>query len=207
MSEPRRPTTKLGRKRDPRLDSIPPSRGEERAFRRTSDIPAAAPTGAVVGKMRDPSARIAQLEQDLARERAERTAEADLLGQILARATQAEARVSLLEQSLARANEERAIAEGQLQAARAELERLLADAKATFDATNSLLPSPVGERRRDSRPVLQAARTLALELLQSIEAALEREPPSSSRSTPSHRPQRDSQRPRVPTLRPKTGRS
>lgn len=185
MSEPRRPTTKLGRRRDPRAESVPPGR------RLTQPELGAV----VVGKMKDPTARVAQLEQELARERAERTAEADLMGQILARATQAEARVRLLEEALARANEERAIAEAQLQSTRAELEQLLADAKATFDAGASLLPAVAGERRSDSRPALQAARSLAAELLQSIDAALgrDREPTS--------------QRARVPTLRPKAGRS
>jgi chromosome segregation ATPase len=174
------------------MDSVPPERSEERAFQRRgsqSDIPA---VGAVVGKIKDPTVRLAQLERELATERAERTAEADLMGQILARATQAEARVSLLEQSLARANEERAIAEGQLQSARAELDRFLADTKASFDANNSLLPSPVSDRRFQSRPQLHAARALAAELLHSIDAALGNEPAS--------------QRPRVPTLRPKAGR-
>lgn len=193
MSEPRRPTTKLGRKRDPRIDSVPPERSEERAFQRRasqSDIPV---VGQPIGKMKDPTMRVAQLEEELARERAERTAEADLMGQILARATQAEARVSLLEQSLARANEERAVAEGQLHTTRAELDRFLAETKAKFDTDNSLLPSPVSDRRFQSRPQLQAARALAHELLQSIDAALAQEPPS--------------QRPRVPTLRPKAGRS
>lgn len=189
MSESRRPTTKVGRRRDPRLDSLPPDRPEERVvLRRAShpDLPAAR----VIGKVRDPAARIAELEDALAQERAERAAEADLLGQILARATQAEGRVSLLEQSLARANEERAIAEGQLQSARAELERLLADAKASFD-TQSLVTAVASERRFDSRPQLQAVRALAADLLQSVDALMRTSP---------------SQRPRAPTVRPK-GRS
>lgn len=200
MSESRHPTTKLGRRRDPRLDTLPPDRPEERVvLRRTSrsGLPAARvigkvtdPAARVIGKVTDPSARLAELERELAQERAERTAEADLLGQILARATQAEGRVALLEQSLARANEERAVAEGQLQSARTELERLLADAKASFD-TNNLVTAVASERRFESRPQLQAVRALAADLLQSVDALMRASP---------------SQRPRAPTVRPK-GRS
>jgi len=91
MSEPRRPTTKLGRRRDPRAESVP-------AGRRLTQPELGA---VVVGKMKDPTARVAQLEQELARERAERTAEADLMGQILARATQAEAALKAAEEALA----------------------------------------------------------------------------------------------------------
>lgn len=189
MSESRHPTTKLGRRRDPRLDTLPPDGPVERVvLRRTSR--SGLPAARVIGKVTDPADRLAQIEAELAQERAERTAEADLLGQILARATQAEGRVALLEQSLARANEERAIAEGQLQSARTELERLLADAKASFD-THNLVTAVASERRFESRPQLQAVRALAADLLQSVDALMRASP---------------SQRPRAPTVRPK-GRS
>ena len=158
-------------------------------------------------RSKDPVGRIADLESELAHERAERAAEADLLGQILARATQAEARVKILEQTLARVNEERALAEAQLQAVRAEIDGLLADRKAAYkEQTSSLEPT----RGSDSKPQLRAMRALAHELLQKLDtvlaAGVSRPPPS---RPPSSRP--GSERPassqgKRPTMRPRAGR-
>lgn len=158
-------------------------------------------------RAKDPVGRIADLENELAHERAERAAEADLLGQILARATQAEARVKILEQTLARVNEERTLAEAQLQAVRAEIDSLLADKKATYKEQTSSLES----RATDSKPQLRAMRALAHELLQKLDTVLavagaSRPPPS---HPPSSRP--GSERPassqgKRPTMRPRAGR-
>lgn len=154
----------------------------------------------------DPQERVLELEAELTRERAERTAEADLMGQILARATQAEARVKILEQTLARVNEERALAESQLQTVRAELERLHGDRKDAYALqTSSLDPKP------DNRPQLRAMRSLVLDLLQVLDTVLmqgvsDRPPPPSSRPKGSERP-RASNRPGIPTVRPRPNRT
>ncbi len=221
MTDQRRPTARFGRRnRDPRVDdSVPPTREAEKIERLPTprhrrptapDLPIVAPLAV---RSKDPVGRIADLENDLARERAERAAEADLLGQILARATQAEARVKILEQTLARVNEERALAEAQLQAVRAEIDQLLADRKATYTAQTSSLETP---RASDSRPQLRAMRALAHELLQSLDSVLgpsvsrpppSRPPPSSSRGPGpgSDRPGSSSPAKRA-TLRPRAGR-
>ncbi len=150
-----------------------------------------------------PTGRVSDLESELQHERAERAAEADLLGQILARATQAEARVKILEQTLARVNEERAMAEAQLQAVRAEIDGLLADRKATYTAQTSSLSEP--PRASDSRPQLRAMRSLAHELLSTLDTILtagaSKPPPSSSRSPTSDLPA--SSQGRRPTARPR----
>lgn len=220
MSDQRRPTQRFGRRtKDPRVDDSAPPPRDEHVDRPRSDPPL--PTARRAGKktdaelhavaapppsirQKDPAGRIADLESELAHERAERAAEADLLGQILARATQAEARVKLLEQTLARVNEERALAEAQLQAVRAEIDGLLADKKAVYTAQKDSL----ADGRGDSRPQLRAMRSLAQELLQSLDSILgggvSRPPPSSSGSSPtSDRPSSQGKR---PTVRPR-GRS
>lgn len=219
MSDQRRPTARFGRRtKDPRSDdSSPPPREPEHVDRPRSDPPrragrktdaelhaVAAPPPSI--RTKDPAGRITDLESELAHERAERAAEADLLGQILARATQAEARVKILEQTLARVNEERALAEAQLQAVRAEIDGLLADKKATYTAATASL-SETG-RAGDSRPQLRAMRSLAQELLQSLDTILgsagaSRPPPSSGTPT-SDRPA--SSQGKRPTLRPRAGR-
>jgi hypothetical protein len=218
MSDQRRPTARFGRRtNDPRVDeSVPPTREPERVDRPASDRPTArgrktdAELHAVAAsppsiRSKDPVGRITDLESELAHERAERAAEADLLGQILARATQAEARVKILEQTLARVNEERAMAEAQLQAVRAEIDGLLADKKATYTAQTSSLAEP--SRGPDSRPQLRAMRSLAQELLQSLDSILGSgvsRPPPSSGSPASDRPA--SSHGKRPTLRPRAGR-
>jgi hypothetical protein len=220
MSDQRRPTARFGRRanKDPRVDdSVPPTREPEKIDRRSDrpsprtrrtapDLPVVAVPASIRNK--DPLGRIADLESELARERAERAAEADLLGQILARATQAEARVKILEQTLARVNEERTLAEAQLQAVRAEIDALLADRKAAYTAqTSSLEPT----RGSDSRPQLRAMRALANELLQSLDTVLAasatRPPPSKPPSKPPSSRGQGSDRPaKRPTLRPRAGR-
>ena len=156
-------------------------------------------------RSKDPLGRIADLENELAHERAERAAEADLLGQILARATQAEARVKILEQTLARVNEERTLAEAQLQAVRAEIDSLLADKKATYKEQTSSLE----QRATDSKPQLRAMRALAHELLQKLDMVLavgaSRPPPSKPPSSPGSERPASSQGKR-PTMRPRAGR-
>jgi phage shock protein A len=85
MSEQRRPTTKLGRaKRDPRVDSVPPSGRTKESKRPDPPIEA---TGGDID---------------------------ELLGRLLARATQAEVHAQHLEQTLARLNEERVVLEARM---------------------------------------------------------------------------------------------
>jgi hypothetical protein len=198
MSDPRKPTTKLGRqRRDPRTESVPPSRQTEEILlraRRKSDsgLPAVLPERGLRGAA--PPARVEtrrgpSLEEELDRERAERAAEADLMGQILARATQAEARVRVLEQSLARVNEERVLAESQLAAVRAELEEVLRANKASYDAQSHALGERAPDSRADHRAELRAARSLAAELLASLDAVLAGKTPSRD-GVPSQRPRR-----------------
>lgn len=197
MAEQRRPTARIGRRsKDPRIDSVPPTREPEAVSLPPSERSAIGrlrkPDGAVqVQEQPEPiivqkggSVRVRELEGELANERAERAAEADLLGQILARATQAEARVKLLEQTLARVNEERAMAEAQLQTLRGEIDRLLADRKSSYEEQSAALAD---SRATDSKPHLRAMRTLAQELLQTLDALLgghPSRPPSSSHSRP-----------------------
>jgi phage shock protein A len=87
MSEQRRPTARLGKKRDPRADSLPPSarKGTE-SKRDGAGAAEAAPVSDVD----------------------------ELLGRLLARATQAEVHAQHLEQTLARLNEERVILEARM---------------------------------------------------------------------------------------------
>lgn len=86
MSEQRRPTARMGRKRDPRVDSVPPSARKLPESKR--DV--AAVEGAGAGDVDE------------------------LLGRLLARATQAEVHAQHLEQTLARLNEERVILEARI---------------------------------------------------------------------------------------------
>ena len=200
------------RKRDPRMDTDPPSgnapdSASARQRKATQKELHAIVAPAVAIRAKDPHARIAEIEAELTKERAERTAEADLMGQILARATQAEARVKILEQTLARVNEERTLAESQLQTVRAELEGLLADRTDVYTQTRTSLDS-----KPDTRPQMRAMRSLVLELLQVLDGVLTQgnsDHPAlpSVRAKPSDRPRasdrpRGSDRPRVPTVRP-----
>ncbi len=88
MSEQRRPTQRVGRvKRDPRADSIPPSRGRGPESKRPETL----------GVEGAPAADVDEL-----------------LGRLLARATQAEVHAQHLEQTLARLNEERIVLEARV---------------------------------------------------------------------------------------------
>ena len=87
MSEQRRPTQKLGRaKRDPRVDSVPPS-GRSKDSKRPEALAIEGASGGDID---------------------------ELLGRLLARATQAEVHAQHLEQTLARLNEERVVLEARM---------------------------------------------------------------------------------------------
>lgn len=186
----RRSTQKFGRvRRDPRTDSVPPAAIEERL----SD-PAPRMTGRPMPRVSVPVAKgrmsvgptLSELEGQLAKERAERAAEAGQIGQLLARATQAEARVKQLEGLVARLIEQRAELEGevtrqrhsfaaQLMEQRQALETLAAAAKPTRNKLTGKLESVAS---------LTSVRTMATELLRLLEKIDEREGVRPSRRPP-----------------------
>lgn len=173
MSEIRRPTTRLGRKKDPRVDTVPPptpkrsvpppSRG------RTSEgLLPRVDGGRKFGE--EPKTNpMNRLEDLLAREKAEREADADKIGELLVRATRAEAerqklleRVADLEAKLSATERDKATLEGQVTG---------------------------GRRKHDSVPTLATARAIAGELARVLERIRDKPsqtdlpaPKSSSRS-------------------------
>ncbi len=198
----RRSTQKFGRvRRDPRTDSVPPAAIEERLS--DSSLPPRLPNRPAprislpVARPRGPAPTLSELEGQLAKERAERAAEAGQIGQLLARATQAESRVKQLEALVAKLIEQRAELEGevvrqrhsfaaQLMEQRQALEHLAAAAKPQRNKLTGKLESVAS---------LQSVRTMATELLRLLERIDERE---GDRNKPVRRPS-DPVRKRVPS--------
>jgi phage shock protein A len=142
MSEQqRRPTARFGRtKRDPRVDSVPPSSRAKEG--RAPESKHAAPVDGVPAGDID-----------------------ELLGRLLARATQAEVHAQHLEKTLARLNEERAILEARM----AELVRQLDDAD-TVRASLEVQAKTVNQSRRtDGPPTLAYVRSMAAELVRALD--------------------------------------
>jgi hypothetical protein len=152
MSEIRRPTTKLGRKKDPRVDTVPPPPAKrEPASQRGRPSEGMLPRvdGRRFSADEPKTSPMTRLEDLLAREKAEREADADKLGELLARATRAEAereklldRLSDMEAKLNSVERERAALESQLAG---------------------------GRRKHDSAPTLATARAIAGELARVLE--------------------------------------
>jgi len=155
MSEQRRPTARLGRaRRDPRVDSVPPS-GRARGGDSKRPEPLTA-DGA-------PAADVDEL-----------------LGRLLARATQAEVHAQHLEQSLARLNEERAVLEARVN----ELTRLLDDADTQRASLEAQLRTTNATRRTDGPVTLAYVRSMAAELVRALDRVVPRTPSSSDLPAP-----------------------
>src|SRR5262245_34909944 len=108
MSEQqRRPTIRVGRRRDPRAETLPPAESK------SSLPPAAGSRRSLTPGEREPGRyrrRATEPPEALAR-----AADADeMMGRLLARATQAETRVRALEQVVARLNEDRLLLEARI---------------------------------------------------------------------------------------------
>ena len=180
MSEQRRPTTRLGRKRDPRAESVPPS------SRKSPD--------SVPPSNRKPERPERKAEAELALERADSGADMDeVLGRLLARATQAEVRAQHLEQTLARMNEERVVLEARL----SELVRQLDDADTSRGSLEAQMRSMGHSRRQDGPVTLAYVRSMAAELLRALDRV------TAVRATPSDlpmaRPPSEAPTPRPPS--------
>jgi hypothetical protein len=210
---PRRTTQKLGRvRRDPRTDSVPPAAIEERIS--DSNLPPRL-SGRPLPRISVPVASsqrpraglsLSELEAQLAKERAERAAEAGQIGQLLARATQAEARVKQLESLVEKLIEQRAELEGevtrqrhsfaaQLMEQRQALEHLAAAAKPQRNKVTGKLESVAS---------LTSVRTMATELLRLLERIDERENKSIRRPSEPTRKRSPSQPDTIPPARPRS---
>ncbi len=147
MSEQRRPTQRVNRvKRDPRTDSIPPSRGRGPESKRPE-------TSALDG-----TGAAADVDE--------------LLGRLLARATQAEVHAQHLEQTLARLNEERIVLEARV----AELQRLLVDADTERASLEAQVRTTNASRRTDGPVTLAYVRSMAAELVRALDRVGHRPP-------------------------------
>jgi chromosome segregation ATPase len=180
MSEQRRPTIRLGKKKDPRADSVPPSNRKRDSLR-----------GAEIKPVE------IQIDGDaLTRERADAGGDIDeLLGRLLARATQAELRAQQLEQTVARMNEERAILDARL----AECVRHLDEADTQRAALEAQLTAEQAQQpRRDSPVTLAYVRQMTAELLRAIDRIA---PRVSYSDIPTPHPPSD-----LPTPRSRSGR-
>jgi phage shock protein A len=154
MSDQRRPTARFGRaKRDPRVDSVPPSvqRKESKDGRGPESKRDALAVDGVAGGDID-----------------------ELLGRLLARATQAEVHAQHLEQTLSRLNEERAILEARM----TELVRQIDDADTMRASLEAQVKTVNSSRRTDGPVTLAYVRSMAAELVR----ALDRVTPRSSQS-------------------------
>lgn len=166
MSEVRRPTTRLGRKKDPRTDTLPPARAMSDSL-----LPRVEP----LRKFPTEEARTgrsARLEELLAREKAERDSDADKMGALLARATEAElsaknalATMKKLEARVAELEKENAALETQM---------------AVFRRGGR----PTMPERHDSVPTLATARSLATELGKVLDKIASRDKDRSDLPTP-----------------------
>jgi phage shock protein A len=141
MSEQqRRPTARFGRtKRDPRVDSVPPS--------------SRAKDGRISESKRDAVDGVPAGDID------------ELLGRLLARATQAEVHAQHLEQTLARLNEERAILEARM----ADLVRQLDDADTMRASLEVQAKTVNQSRRADGPATLAYVRSMAAELVRALD--------------------------------------
>ena len=174
MSEQRRPTLRMGRKRDPRADSVPPSARKADAKRDGTDAAAVAVAAGATGGDID-----------------------ELLGRLLARATQAEVHAQHLEQTLARLNEERVMLEARL----SELVRQLDDADTQRASLEAQLRSTNTSARRTEAPITLAyVRSMATELVRALDRLQMRGTPS---EVPTPRPPSDLPTPRPRSDRPR----
>ena len=167
---------RLGRKRDPRMESTPPSARKPPAPDSKRDGVEDADAIAVASQGGDID---------------------ELLGRLLARATQAEVHAQHLEQTLARLNEERAILESRL----ADLVRQLDDADTQRASLEAQVKMTSATRRTDAPVTLAYVRSMAAELVRALDRiqAPRMTPPVSDLPTP--RPPSD-----IPTPRPRTER-
>jgi len=150
MSEQRRPTVRMGRKRDPRADSVPPS-GRKADAKRDDGPPSSDKQQGSGGDIDE------------------------LLGRLLARATQAEVHAQHLEQTLARLNEERVVLEARM----AELVRQLEDADTQRASLEAQLKTTSPAARRTEAPVTLAyVRSMAAELVRALDRLQMRGTPS-----------------------------
>ena len=170
MSDYRRPTTRLGRKKDPRVDTVPPAPPKGRMSEQL--IPKVEPLKRFPDEAR--TGRSARLEELLAKERAERDAEADRFGELLARATAAEAsikdaltQVAALESRLRELEREKAALESQIAVMR-----------------KGGKPTQAEGTRHDSVPTLATARAMASELNRVLDKIATREGRSSVTDLP-----------------------
>ena len=197
----RRPTQKLPRtRRDPRSDdSIPPPK-EERL-----NVSAPVPKGAVrttlTGRGTMPPSRSMtpkaasvrvrgeSVEEQLARERAERASDADHMGQLIARAIKAEARNKQLEDMVARLNDERAKLEAEFRLAKRAFAEQLAEQRSALE--NFTPEAKTGRSKTIGKmeaPSISNARNVATELVRLLERLSDAPPssraPTSRRDTP-----------------------
>jgi len=196
----RRPTQKLPRtRRDPRIDSVPPPK-EER-LHTSAPVPRGAarttltgrgtmpPSRSLTPKAQSVRARAETVEEQLARERAERASDADHMGQLIARAIKAEARARQLEDMVGRLNDERARLEAEFQSAKRAFAEQLSEQRAALE---SFTPEPKTGRTKTlgkiEPPSISNARTVATELVRLLERLSDTPPssrtPSSRRDTP-----------------------
>lgn len=176
MSEQRRPTLRLGRKRDPRSDSVPPSARKSPEGKRDGAPAASAADGA------PPSGAGNDIDE--------------LLGRLLARATQAEVHAQHLENTLARLNEERVVLEARM----AELVRQIDDADTQRASLEAQLKSTSSARRTEAPVTLAYVRSMAAELVRALDRLQMRVTPS---DLPTPRPPSDLPTPRPRSDRPR----
>jgi hypothetical protein len=184
----RRPTQKLTRtRRDPRIDSVPPPR-EER-LTTSSPVPKGAvrttlqgrgtmpPSRSLTPKAPSVRARAETVEEQLARERAERAADADHMGQLIARAIKAETRAKQLEDMVARLNDERAKLEAEFQSAKRAFAEQLAEQRERF-AAEPKTGRNKALAKAESSSSLSNVRTVATELVRLLDRLGDTPPPS-----------------------------
>lgn len=196
----RRPTQKLTRtRRDPRIDSVPPPK-EER-LHTSAPVPKGAarttltgrgtmpPSRSLTPKAPSVRARAETVEEQLARERAERASDADHMGQLIARAIKAESRAKQLEDMVARLNDERARLEAEFQSAKRAFAEQLAEQRSALE---NFTPEAKTNRSKTLGKIETAsitnARTVANELVRLLDRLSETPPssraPTSRRDTP-----------------------
>ena len=130
---------RLGKKRDPRSDSLPPSARKPDSKR--DSLAAAGVDGATGGDIDE------------------------LLGRLLARATQAEVHAQHLEQTLARLNEERVMLEARM----TELVRQLDDADTHRASLEAQLKTQSQSRKTEGPVTLAYVRSMAAELVRALD--------------------------------------
>lgn len=168
---------RLGRKRDPRVDSVPPSgRKLPPDSKQGLDDVAAAVAGIAGASGSDID---------------------ELLGRLLARATQAEVHAQHLEQTLARLNEERVVLEARM----AELVRQLDDADTARASLEAQVRTVAQTRHTDGPVTLAYVRSMAAELVRALDRVGVRPPSLTDLPTP--RPPSDIPTPRPRSDRPR----